>query len=118
LAALFRLKNQSSGTFDFDYHRRHYQYLHQVIRQLFTQLDEGKLVGDRAGSSRSSSNRSTAPDELSMSRITQVVLRAGSDFKVARQQLEEEVKEMLPRFSPELLESGAEQVTRLTRGRG
>ena len=44
LAALFRLKNQILWTFDFDYHRRHYQYLHQVIRQLFTQLDEGELV--------------------------------------------------------------------------
>ena len=47
LEAVYHLKNQILWTFDFDYHRRHYQYLHQVIRQLFTQLDEGELVRDK-----------------------------------------------------------------------
>src|SRR3954466_245638 len=32
LEAVYHLKNQILWTFDFDYHRRHYQYLHQVIR--------------------------------------------------------------------------------------
>src|SRR5437773_5199476 len=47
LEAVYHLKHQILWTFDFDYHRRHYQYLHQVIRKLFTQLDEGELVRNK-----------------------------------------------------------------------
>jgi patatin-related protein len=111
LAALFRLKNQLLWTFDFEYHRRHYQYLHQVIRQLFTQLDEGELVEieqDRRALFQSLNRLRTHYNDQE----TQVVLRQ-ERFRDAREHLEEEIKNMLPEFSPELLESGTEQVREL-----
>lgn len=114
LVTLFRLKNQLLWTFDFDYHRRHYQYLHQVIRQLFTQLDEGKLVEieeDRRALFESLNRlRASFNDQEA-----RVVLRQ-SQFKEAGEQLEEEGKKMLPTFSPDLLESGLDQITRLLAG--
>jgi len=111
LVTLFRLKNQLLWTFDFDYHRRHYQYLHQVIRQLFTQLDEGELVeieADRRALFESLNRLRTSFNDQE----AQVVLRQ-NQFTGAGKQLEEEVKETLPRFSPDLLESGPGQITRL-----
>ena len=111
LAILYRLKNQLLWAFDFDYHRRHYQYLHQVTRQLFTQLDQGELVEieqDRRALFQSLNRlRARFNDQEA-----QVVHRQDR-FREAGKLLEEQVKEMLPRFSPELLESGGEEVMRL-----
>jgi hypothetical protein len=111
LVALFRLKNHLLWTFDFDYHRRHYQYLHQVIRQLFTQLDEGELVEieeDRRALFQSLNRlRSRFNDQES-----EVVLKQEGS-KAATEQLEEEIKKMLLELSPRLLEGGPEQIRRL-----
>jgi hypothetical protein len=104
LTALFRLKNRLLWTFDFEYHRRHYQYLHQVIRQLFTQLDEGGLVEieeDRRALFQSLNRLRTHFNDQE----TEIVLRQ-EQSRVPRVELEEEIKNMLPTFSPILLESG------------
>ena len=39
----YKIKNCILWACDFSYHRRQYQYLHQVVRQLFAQLNEGEL---------------------------------------------------------------------------
>ena len=39
----YLIKNRILWACDFTYHRRQYHYLHEVIRRLFTQLDEGEI---------------------------------------------------------------------------
>ena len=101
LEAVYHLKNQILWAFDFDYHRRHYQYLHQVIRQLFTQLDEGELVRDK-------------PDRLalfqSLNRLrTRLnnqeteILQRQEQFEKIRSELEEKIQRILPVLSTEQL---------------
>jgi hypothetical protein len=116
LEAVYHLKNQLLWTFDFDYHRRHYQYLHQVIRQLFTQLDEGELLQDK-------------PDRLalfqSLNRLrTQFnnqeaeVVEREKQFEKAKSELEEKIKGMLPVVSPEELNSGPAKLRELLAATG
>jgi hypothetical protein len=111
LASLFRLKNHLLWTFDFDYHRRHYQYLHEVIRQLFRQLDEGELVeieDDRRALFQSLNRLRTGFNDQE----TEVVFRQ-ERFNAERKQLEEAIKNLLPKFPPTLFESEAEQIREL-----
>ena len=108
LAALFRLKNRLLWTFDFEYHRRHYHYLHQVIRQLFTRLDEGELVEveeDRRALFQALNRLRTHYNDQE----TEVVLRQ-ERFKPITERLEAQIRNMFPKFSPEELESGAEEI--------
>jgi len=111
LEAVYHLKNQILWTFDFDYHRRHYQYLHQVIRQLFTQLDEGELVRDK-------------PDRLalfqSLNRLrTRLnnqeteILQRQEQFEKIRSELEEKIQRILPVLSTEQLHGGTERLREL-----
>src|SRR5882762_696820 len=111
LEAVYHLKNQILWTFDFDYHRRHYQYLHQVIRQLFTQLDEEELVRNK-------------PDRLalfqSLNRLrtqfnnqeAEIVARQ-EQFEKTRGELEEKIKRLLPPVLPEQLNSGTARLREL-----
>src|SRR5262249_40210030 len=41
--AFYHLKNHLLWSYDLDYHRRQYHYLHQVVRGLFKQLQQGNL---------------------------------------------------------------------------
>lgn len=111
LEAVYRLKNQILWTFDFDYHRRHYQYLHQVIRQLFTQLDEGELVRNK-------------PDRLalfqSLNRLRTrfnnqeaEILQRQEQFEKTRGELEQKIQGTLPALSPEELNGGTEKLREL-----
>ena len=104
LEAAYQLKNQILWTFDFDYHRRHYQYLHQVIRQLFTQLDEGELVRNK-------------PDRLaifqSLNRLRTrfnnqeaEILQRQAQFEKLRAELEKKIQGMLSALSSEQLTDG------------
>jgi patatin-related protein len=111
LEAVYYLKNQILWTFDFEYHRRHYQYLHQVIRKLFTQLDEGELIRDK-------------PDRLalfqSLNRLRTrfnnqeaEILQRQEQFERAKGELEKKINEMLPVVSPEQLNGGTERLREL-----
>src|SRR3954464_271833 len=111
LEAVYHLKNQILWTFDFDYHRRHYQYLHQVIRKLFTQLDEGELIRDK-------------PDRLKLFQALNrlrtrfnnqeaEILQRQEQFENTRSELEKKINGMLPVLSPEQLNGGTERLPEL-----
>src|SRR4051812_13134693 len=111
LEAVYYLKNQILWAFDFEYHRRHYQYLHQVIRKLFTQLDEGELIRDN-------------PDRLklfqSLNRLRTrfnnqeaEILQRQEQFEKTRDELEKKIQGMLPVVSPEQLNGGTERLREL-----
>ena len=111
LEAVYHLKNQILWTFDFDYHRRHYHYLHQVIRQLFAQLDEGELVRDQ-------------PDRLKLFQALNrlrtrfnnqeaEILQRQEQFENTRSELEKKIKGLLPALSPEQLNGETEKLREL-----
>ena len=111
LEALYHLKNQILWAFGFEYHRRQYHYLHQVIRQLFTQLDEGKLVhneADRLALFQCLNRLRTRFNDQE----TEIVERRGR-LKQGIETLEGKVKDMLPELSPALLDGDAHEIKKL-----
>src|SRR5262249_50064901 len=111
LEALYHLKNEILWAFGFEYHRRQYHYLHQVIRQLFTQLDEGTLVHneeDRLALFQCLNRLRTRFNNQE----TEVVERR-ERLKEATEKLKEKVKDMLPELSPALLDGESQQIKEL-----
>ena len=111
LEAVYQLKNQVLATFDFDYHRRRYQYLHQVIRQLFTELDEGELVRDK--SDRLALFQSLNRLRTFFNNQEAAVVERKRQFEKTASALEVKIKGMLSPFSTDEWDRGTARLPEL-----